>query len=127
MRGYASWTVALGLALTCVACSQGGNNSSGLTPMVITPPASTETFTGTVIVGGNAVHPFTVTAGGEIRVTLTAAGPPSTIVMGLGRGATSRSSGSSWDCQRSTNRCSATVTTSSTPASVSAAGSRISC
>jgi hypothetical protein len=88
MQGYASWTVALGLALTCVACS-GGSSSSGLTPMVITPPASTETFTGTVPVGGNAVHPFTLTAGGEIRVTLTAAGPPPTIQMGLGIGSPS--------------------------------------
>jgi hypothetical protein len=40
-----------------------------------------------VDVGGKDVHPFTVAlSGGQINVILTAAGPPSTIFMGLGVG-----------------------------------------
>jgi len=61
-------------------------------------------FTGTVAVGGNDVRGFTVSAGGEVDVTLTAAGPPANIVMGLGLGQVSLGT-----CQLFTN---ATVSTS---------------
>ena len=51
-------------------------------------PLATENFSGTVAVAGSDIHPFTVTTSGQaINVTLTAAGPPSTIFMGLGVGA----------------------------------------
>ncbi len=53
----------------------------------VTAPASvTDTFKGTVAPGGSDSHNFTVASFGEVDVTLTAAGPPPTITMGLGVG-----------------------------------------
>ena len=78
-----------GLAVV-VASACGGNSSTSTTAATPTPtaPSSNESFSGTVSVAGNDFHPFTVaTAGATLSVTLTAAGPPSTIFMGLGLGA----------------------------------------
>jgi hypothetical protein len=48
---------------------------------------STETFSGAIDVGGSDWHTFTVLqSGGQVNVTLTTAGPPPTIYMGLGVG-----------------------------------------
>ena len=79
-----------GLAVVVASACGGNSNSSTATPSAPTPTtaASTESFSGTVSVAGNDFHPFTVaTAGATLSVTLTAAGPPSTIFMGLGLGA----------------------------------------
>ena len=82
-----------GLAVV-VASGCGGNSNSSTTAATPAPTAtptaaaSTESFSGTVNVAGNDFHPFTVaTTGATLSVTLTAAGPPSTIFMGLGVGA----------------------------------------
>jgi hypothetical protein len=83
------WVCGVGIALAVAGCTNGGTSlpASAATTTTPTPTATTETFTGTVSVGGNDVHPFTVTAStGNLSVTLTAAGPPSTIFMGLGVG-----------------------------------------
>jgi hypothetical protein len=79
------WICGVGLALAAVGCTNGGTTlPASATP---TPMATTDTFTGTVAVGGNDSHPFTVTTPDQsLAVTLTAAGPPSTIFMGLGVG-----------------------------------------
>lgn len=81
--------VVFALALAAAGC--GGNST--VTPIV--PPAvvTTETFTGTVAVGvGNFdSHNFTVSQQGALSVTLTAAGPPATIFMGLAVGTPSGS------------------------------------
>lgn len=69
------------------ACSGGGSTTTS--PTTTTPAAAvtTDVFTGTVPVGGSDVHNFTVAlSNGQINVILTAAGPPSTIFMGLGVG-----------------------------------------
>jgi hypothetical protein len=47
---------------------------------------TTETFTGVVQPGSFKIHTFTVTTPGTVSVTMTAAGPPPTIQMGLGIG-----------------------------------------
>ena len=81
--------ILLTLALTTAACS--GSDS---TPSVTTPAATTttETFTGTVQPNfGVDFHSFTVAQTGTVSVTLTAAGPPATIFMGLGIGTPSSS------------------------------------
>src|SRR5262245_58812341 len=73
------------LAATCT----GGNDPSSLSTTAPAPTATvtSETFSGTVDVSGRAFHPFTVLiSGGQVNVNLTAAGPPSTIFMGLGVG-----------------------------------------
>ena len=76
--------VGLGLlAVTMTAC--GGNNS---TSSITTPSVTrtTESFSGTVPVAGSTFHSFRVTQTGTTDVTLTAAGPPSTIAMGIALG-----------------------------------------
>ena len=47
---------------------------------------TTDTFTGTTPIAGSAFHTFTVSQAGVVDATLTAAAPPSTIVMGFGLG-----------------------------------------
>ena len=72
------------LALVAPACSK---NSA--TPAATTSPSvarTMETFTGSVQTGVSAFHAFTVSQTGQVDVTLTAAGPPSTIVIGVGVG-----------------------------------------
>src|SRR5438132_12168889 len=74
------------VAAGCVilsAASCGGDTPAATTPTV---PRTTETFSGTVQVGGTAFHSFRVGATGSTDVTLTAASPPPTIVMGLALG-----------------------------------------
>ena len=77
-----------GLVLVaCTACSGGSNSGSSTAPS--TPPLAptSETFTGTVPVGGSDTHSFVVNlSNGQVTADLTAAGPPTTIAMGLGIG-----------------------------------------
>jgi len=68
----------------CTAC--GGSSTSSPSTISTNATVTTETFTGTVQVLGTNVHNFTVTTPGTVSVTMTAAGPPSTITMGLGIG-----------------------------------------
>jgi hypothetical protein len=79
------------LVLLCAVGACGGGDSSG---SVVSAPTTlvTESFTGTVAVGTSDFHTFSVSNGGAINVTLTAAGPPSTIYMGIGLGTPSASS-----------------------------------
>jgi hypothetical protein len=76
--------VALVLALMAAGCDN--SNQDSITPSPTPVPLTTETFMGTVDPGGLAFHPFTVAQQGEVDITLTAAGPPVTISMGLGIG-----------------------------------------
>ena len=73
---------ALAAAVLLSACG-----SSSSIPSAPSGNPTTETFTGSVAVGSQDLHQFTVTqAGGSVAVTLTAAGPPATIYEGLGVG-----------------------------------------
>jgi hypothetical protein len=80
-----------GLALlACSACSGGSSGSTPTTPS--TPPLAptSETFTGTVSVGGSDSHSFVVKlSNGLLTATLTATSPSSTVPMGLGIGTSS--------------------------------------
>jgi hypothetical protein len=69
-------------ALGIAACG-GSSTSPSITS---TATVTTETFAGVVPQGGVKVYTFTVTQPGTISVTMTAAGPPPTISMGLGLG-----------------------------------------
>src|SRR5947209_2820543 len=80
----------LALAMGAAACSGSNSTSSS----AITTPATsiTETFAGTVQPNfGTDFHNFNVAQTGTLSVTLTAAGPPSTIYMGIGIGTPSAS------------------------------------
>lgn len=69
-----------------IGCNETSVDSSA-TATSPTITVTTETFSGTVEVEGQSVHPFTVsTSGTQVNVNLTAAGPPSTIYMGVGVG-----------------------------------------
>lgn len=81
------------LAFAAVSGACGGSTPAATTPTVLAP-VTTETFSGTVDPLGSASHTFVISQLGEVDVTLTAAGPPSTIFMGLGIGAPSATDGS---------------------------------
>ena len=68
----------------------GDSNGNGLIPVLGTPPQKTEVFTGSIGVGGTMFFAFAVANVGDMSVTLTSAGPPTTVVMriGLGLGST---------------------------------------
>lgn len=73
-----------------VGCTSSGSDSSSALSALAAPSSAvlvTDNFTGTVAVGGSDVHTFTVaTASQPVTVTMTAAGPPATISMGIGIG-----------------------------------------
>lgn len=67
-----------------IGCDNSGDTTTPTTPSV---PVVTENFIGTVDAGGQSVNQFTVaTSGNQVNVILTAAGPPTTIYMGIGVG-----------------------------------------
>ena len=68
--------------MLAAACA--GNDTAATTAP--SAPRTTETFTGTTPVAGSAFNTFTVSQAGQVDVTLTAAAPPSTIVMGIALG-----------------------------------------
>lgn len=83
---HRAWGVVAVSLLMSSACSGGSTTTS---PSTTAPAAAvtTEVFAGTVPVNGSDIHNFNVTlSNGQINVILTAAGPPSTIFMGLGVG-----------------------------------------
>lgn len=87
MKGVVS--LALVFALTAAACGGGSSKTGTTTTPSVT--VKTDTFDGTVPIRGSDFHTFAVTQTGEVDVTLSAAGPPSTIVMGLGIGTSGNS------------------------------------
>jgi hypothetical protein len=80
-------TVLIVSALMAAGCSTGTDSTASTLPSAPSSPLVPENFGGTVIVGGNDVHSFTVTSDSSpITIDLTSAGPPATITMGFGIG-----------------------------------------
>jgi hypothetical protein len=75
------------MACTLAVSSCGGNTTSG-TVSSPTATRTTDTFSGTVQVGGSSFHSFPVSQTGTTDVTLTAASPPANVVMGIAIGTT---------------------------------------
>jgi hypothetical protein len=74
-------------ALATAGCSNTTDSAASTLPTTPSSPLVTENFGGTVIVGGNDQHTFTVTSdAAPITIDLTSAGPPATITMGFGIG-----------------------------------------
>lgn len=69
-------------ALAASACGSG----APLSPSDLALLTVTETFSGTLAIGATAVHPFVGRAAGSIVLTLSAVGPGSATVLGLGMG-----------------------------------------
>ena len=75
--------LALVLLVAATACTGNNSTSSTATTTPTTVTRTTDTFTGTVQVRGSDFHSLPVAQAGQVDVTLTVAGPPSTIAMGL--------------------------------------------
>jgi hypothetical protein len=78
--------VASAVAAIVAAVSGCGGSSNSTNVVAPSATVTTETFTGTLQPLGFKIHTFTVTTPGQLAVTMTAAGPPPTITMGLGIG-----------------------------------------
>ena len=75
-----------GMVLLAAAACQ-TNDDSNFTLPTVQAPVTTDRFAGTLGLNEKAVHDFRIIlSGGLLTVTLTAAGPPATIPMGLGVG-----------------------------------------
>jgi hypothetical protein len=96
----------LGLILFGSACSHSSTSTSpstttGTTSTTAAAPTVSESFTGTLPVGGFKFFSFNIAANGTVNVTLnsvTGAGVPATVQLGLGIG-----SPSGIDCSATTN------------------------
>ena len=86
-RGFRRLAIVCALAVGAFTAACG--NDAAATPSTPSVTRTTETFSGTVQVGGSDFHSFLVSATGPTDVTLTSAGPPATIVMGLALGTAS--------------------------------------
>ena len=69
--------------LGAAACSKDTTSGTVSAPSTA---RTTDTFSGTVPIGGTVFHSFPVSKTGSTDATLTAASPPPTIVMGLAIG-----------------------------------------
>ena len=78
---------ALAIVAICAfgAAACGGDSTSG-TIAAPTATRTTDTFSGTVQVGGSVFHSFPVSQTGTIDVDLTAASPPASIALGIAIG-----------------------------------------
>jgi len=81
-----SFPILLALVALTVGCDNSDSSSSGgVTGPTV--PLTSQTFTGTVDVGGSSTNTtFVVAQSGEVDVTVTALGPPSNVIMGLAIG-----------------------------------------
>ena len=86
MRHFANAIVVFSVAAAGAAAAACGGSSNSSSIVAPTATVTTETFNGTVDPGQFKIHSFTVSTPGTITVTMTAAGPPATITMGLGLG-----------------------------------------
>jgi hypothetical protein len=84
----------LGVLLFCAACSHNSTTEPSLTSTTnttttVAAPTVTESFTGTLPVGGFKFYTFNIAVNGTVNVTLNSvsgAGVPSTVQVGLGIG-----------------------------------------
>jgi len=74
--------VALALMALCCGCSSIKDLFSSSTPT--SAGSSTQSFTGTVSVGGSSFFTFTVAQAGKVDVTLTSLGGSSPVGLGVG-------------------------------------------
>jgi len=72
--------VLLPLALLAAGCADNGSTSTAPSTHTV------QTFTGTLQPLATDVYPFSTTISGEITVTLTNAGPPDAVSLGVGIG-----------------------------------------
>lgn len=82
-----TWLAAAAIVLALLGAACNNNDSTAAAPTPSAPPSpATETLTGSMAPKGTAIRTFTASKAGTVFVTLASAGPPSTIVLGLGVG-----------------------------------------
>lgn len=81
LRSLAVWL----LPIAMIACS--GSTGTPTVP-TLTPPTINQNFTGSLAVQGVSTNNFTVTAAGQVEITLTSVGPPP-VAVGLALGSPS--------------------------------------
>src|SRR5262245_6663660 len=86
MRHLTNTILAVSVAVVGAASAACGGSSSSSSVVAPSTTVTTENFTGTVDPGGIKIYSFLVNSPGTINVTMTSAGPPATITMGLGLG-----------------------------------------
>jgi hypothetical protein len=95
MRHYSRLATALAVAIlsgffsACGGTQTAPSGTSTTTTATVAAPTITETFDGTVAVGGSRFYSFSTAQNGTVTVTLTSVGGqfvPSTITLGVGVG-----------------------------------------
>jgi len=79
----------LTLALTTAACGGKTTTSPSSTSPTVASPTTTETFSGTLLVGGYSFYSFVVSQNGTVNVTLDSVSGtdgPSTVTLGIAIG-----------------------------------------
>jgi hypothetical protein len=91
MKPLRAFVVAVALAVAATACDTADPTTTSAAPSVVVQP-TVENFTGTVQPGSTDFKSFNVLLSqGTITITLTAAGPPPSLVVGLAVGQVSGS------------------------------------
>jgi hypothetical protein len=80
------WSAAALLTFAVLGAGCGNNDTTTPTTPTAPPSPATETLSGSMAQNGTATRTFTASKSGTVSVTLAAAGPPSSIVLGLGLG-----------------------------------------
>jgi len=81
--------IPLTLALTTAGCGGKSTTSSSPTAPTVASPTTTETFSGTLLVGGYRFYSFVVSQNGTVNVTLgsvSGTDVPSTVTLGVAIG-----------------------------------------
>ena len=90
MRNHAwLFLIPLTLALTTAGCGGNGTTSPSPTTPPVASPTTTETFSGTLPVGGFSFYSFVVSLNGTVNVTLgsvSGTDVPSTVTLGVAIG-----------------------------------------
>jgi hypothetical protein len=78
---YRSFMLAVAVAAALGSAACGDDETTTTTSP--SPPTKTDTFTGSLVQSGTTGHPFSVSTTGNVKVTLTAVAPLTTMSLGL--------------------------------------------
>jgi len=78
------YVVGLGIALSIAALGVACSDPVAPNPPIPATPTITEVFGGTLTIGGNNLHQFTVTQPGGLKVTLTSVVPGAAVRLSVG-------------------------------------------
>jgi hypothetical protein len=84
MIGVMKYAVALGFALALATVGVACSDPVAPNPPRLAVPTVTETFTGTLTIGGNNLHQFTVSQPGGLKVVLMNVTPSAAVELSVG-------------------------------------------